>query len=101
MPDKTLLYPRKNDKTIVYLKNMVKNPFIEIGDYTFYHDFESPLDFERKCVLYHYPYVNNDRLKIGEFCSIANGTRFLFNGANHRLDTLTTYPFPVEVVGLE
>ena len=95
MPDKTLLYPRKDDKTIAYLKNCVTSPFIEVGDYSFYHDFENPLDFESKCVLYHYPYVNNDRLKIGKFCSIAYGTKFLFNGANHTLNSLSTYPFPV------
>jgi len=95
MPDKTLLHPRKDDKTIVYLKNCVTSPFIEVGDYSFYHDFENPLDFESKCVLYHYPYVNNDRLKIGKFCSIAYGTKFLFNGANHTLNSLSTYPFPV------
>ncbi|MDD2438141.1 MAG: hypothetical protein PHG27_08215 [Massilibacteroides sp.] len=65
MPDKTLLYPRKNDKTTVYLKNCVKSPFIEVGDYSFYHDFDNPLGFEKKCVLYHYLYTNNDRLIIG------------------------------------
>lgn len=95
MPDKNLIYPRSNDKLIAYLKSCVKSPFIEVGDYSFYHDFENPLDFENKCVLYHYPYVNNDRLKIGKFCSIANGAKFIFNGANHTLGSLSTYPFPV------
>jgi len=95
MANKTAVFPRKEDKTMAYLKNIVKSPFIEVGDYSFYHDFENPLDFERKCVLYHYPYVNNDRLKIGKFCSIANGAKFLFNGANHTLGSLSTYPFPV------
>jgi virginiamycin A acetyltransferase len=96
MPDKTLLYPRKDDKTIVYLKNCIKSPFIEAGDYSFYHDFvDDPSDFEKKCVLYHYPYVNNDRLIIGKFCSIACGAKFIFNGANHTLNSLSTYPFPV------
>jgi len=95
MPNKTLLYPRKDDKTMVYLKSCVKSPFIEVGDYSFYHDFDDPMDFEHKCVLYHYPYVNNDRLKIGKFCSIAHGAKFLFNGANHTLGSLSTYPFPV------
>jgi virginiamycin A acetyltransferase len=95
MPNKALLYPRKDDKTMVYLKNCVKSPFIEVGDFSFYHDFENPLDFEQKCVLYHYPYVNNDRLIIGKFCSIAYGAKFLFNGANHTLNSASTYPFPV------
>jgi virginiamycin A acetyltransferase len=96
MADKTQLYPRKEDKTIVYLKNCIKSPFIEVGDYSFYHDFvDDPADFEKKCVLYHYPYVNNDRLIIGKFCSIACGAKFLFNGANHTLSSLSNYPFPV------
>lgn len=94
MSDKSLLYPREGDKNICYLKNCITNPNIQIGDYTFYHDFENPLDFEKKNVLYHYP-VNNDKLIIGKFCSIAHGTRFLFNGANHKLNSLSTYPFAV------
>jgi virginiamycin A acetyltransferase len=77
------------------LHAVVQSPSIEVGDYTFYHNFENPLDFERKCVLYHYPLANHDRLKIGKFCSIAHGAKFLFNGANHTLSSLSTYPFPV------
>jgi virginiamycin A acetyltransferase len=95
MPNKGLLFPRQGDKNTVYLKSLVKSEFIEIGDYSFYYDIENAQDFEKKCVLYHYPYVNNDRLKIGKFCSIAQGTKFLFNGANHTLSSLSTYPFPV------
>jgi len=95
MPNKSLLYPRQNDKQTIYLKNCIKSPFIEVGDYTIYHDFDNPLDFETKCVLYHYPYVNNDRLKIGRFSSIACGTKFLFNGSNHTLASLSTYPFAI------
>lgn len=95
MPNKDLLFPRTGDENTVYLKNLVKSEFIEIGDYSFYYDIENAKDFEKKCVLYHYPYVNNDRLKIGKFCSIAQGTKFLFNGANHTLNSLSTYPFPV------
>ena len=79
----------------MYLKNVVRNPDIEVGDFTFYHDFvHDPKDFEKNCVLYHYP-VNGDKLKIGKFCSIACGTKFLFNGANHTLRSLSTYPFPI------
>lgn len=32
---------------------------------------------------------------IGKFCSIACGTKFLFNSANHTLDSLSTYTFPI------
>lgn len=95
MPNKSLLFPRPNDKQTIYLKNCIKSPFIEVGDYTIYHDFDNPLDFESKCVLYHYPYVNNDRLKIGRFSSIACNARFLFNGSNHTLRSISTYPFAI------
>lgn len=74
-------------------KNVVTNPNIEIGDYTMYHDFvHDPAMFERNNVLYHYP-VNHDKLRIGKFCSIACGAKFLFNSANHTMDSLSTYPF--------
>lgn len=97
------IYPRPGDLQIVYLKDVVTGPNIEIGDYTMYNDFErDPRDFERNNVLYHYP-VNGDKLRIGKFCSIACGAKFLFNSANHTLRSLSTYPFPIfyEEWGLE
>ena len=90
-----ILYPRAKDKQTVYLKTAVTSPNIEIGDYTFYNDFaHDPRDFEKNNVLYHYP-VNGDKLKIGKFCSIACGAKFLFASANHALSSLSTYPFPI------
>ena len=93
--DPNVRYPRPGDKTICYLKSVVANPNIVVGDYTFYHDFDDPTQFERHNVLYHYPVCNHDRLVIGRFCSIACGAKFVMNGANHRLDALSTYPFSV------
>ncbi|MCE5268637.1 MAG: CatB-related O-acetyltransferase [Planctomycetaceae bacterium] len=93
--DPNTRFPRPNDPTICYLKSVVTKPNIVIGDYTFYHDFEDPTQFERRNVLYHYPTCNHDRLVIGRFCSIACGAKFILNGANHRLDAISTYPFPV------
>lgn len=94
IPDK-IIYPRTGDKQTVYLKNVITNPNITVGNYTMYNDFvnDSRL-FEKNNVLYQYP-INNDKLKIGKFCSIACGARFLFNSANHALDSLSTYPFPI------
>lgn len=87
------IYPRTGDRQTVYLKNVIMDPCIEVGDYTMYHDFvKDPADFEQNCVLYHYP-VNQERLIIGKFCSIACGAKFLFNTANHSLTSLSTYPF--------
>lgn len=89
------IFPRKGDKQIVYLKNVITNPNIEVGDYTFYNDFvNDPKDFEINNVLYHYP-INKDKLIIGKFCSIACGAKFLFNSANHSMLSLSTYPFPI------
>lgn len=45
-------------------------------------------------MLYHSP-ISGDRLRIGKFCSIACGAKFLFNSANHILHSLSTYPFPL------
>lgn len=97
------IYPRTGDTQTVYLNAVVKDPSIEVGDYTIYNDFVSdPLLFERNNVLYHYP-INHERLIIGKFCSIACGTKFLFNCANHTLKSLSTYTFPLfyEEWGLE
>ncbi len=60
-----------------------------------YNDFiNDPVQFEKNNVLYHYP-INNDKLIIGKFCSIACGVKFIFNSANHTLSSLSTYPFPL------
>lgn len=89
------IYPRTGDKQTVYLKDVLKNPNIEAGEFTFYNDFvNDPRDFEKNNVLYHYP-INGDKLKIGKYCSIASGAKFLFNAANHSLRSLSTYPFPI------
>lgn len=89
------IYPRSNDDQIVYLKNVITKPNIEVGDYTIYNDFvHDPRDFEINNVLYHYP-INGDKLKIGRYCSIACGSKFLFTSGNHALASLSTYTFPI------
>ena len=89
------IYPRSADKQTVYLKSVVSDPNIEIGRYTMYNDFvNDPRDFAKNNVLYHYP-VNGDKLKIGKFCSIACGAKFLFTSGNHAMSSLSTYPFPI------
>ena len=101
MTDK--IYPRTGDRETVYLKNVIDNPNIQIGDYTIYNDFvHDPREFRKNNVLYHYP-INKDRLIIGKFCSIACGAKFLFNSANHKMASLSTYTFPLffEEWGLE
>ena len=91
----TKIYPRTGDNQTVYLNAVIKDPQIEVGDYTIYNDFvANPLLFEKNNVLYHYP-IHREKLIIGKFCSIACGTGFLFNCANHTLKSLSTYTFPL------
>ena len=94
IPEKKI-YPRTEDMQTIYLKNIINNPNITVGDYTIYNDFvNNPTLFEQNNVLYHYP-INHDKLIIGKFCSIACGAKFLFNSANHNMNSLSTYPFPL------
>ena len=97
------VFPRTGDTQTVYLKKVITNPNIQVGEYTIYNDFvNDPVLFEKNNVLYQYP-VNHDKLIIGKFCSIACGAKFIFNSANHTLHSLSTYPFPIffEEWGLE
>ena len=91
----TKIYPRTGYKQTVYLNAVIKDPQIAVGNYTIYNDFVAdPLLFEKNNVLYHYP-IHREKLIIGKFCSIACGTKFLFNCANHTLKSLSTYTFPL------
>lgn len=94
IPEKQI-YPRTGDKETIYLKSVITDPSIQVGDFTMYNDFvNDPVLFVKNNVLYHYP-INHDRLVIGRFCSIACGAKFIFNSANHTLSSLSTYPFPL------
>lgn len=92
IPDPNVVFPNTY-KTSCFLKNVVSSPNVFIGDYTYYDDPEDPTGFEQNNILFHYPEFG-DRLVIGKFCSIASGTKFIMGAANHRLSSVTTYPFP-------
>lgn len=85
-------YPIRTLSRVIFLKNFITQPNIFIGDYTYYDDPDNPEKFETKNVLYHYPVVG-DKLIIGKFCAIAQGAKFMMNGANHKMSGLSTYPF--------
>ncbi|MEG4247329.1 Vat family streptogramin A O-acetyltransferase [Microcoleus sp. Pol10D4] len=90
-PDPNRPYPMADQRRVCFIKNFIKSPNIIVGDYSYYDD---PIDAENfeKNVLYNY---GNDRLIIGKFCAIATNVKFIMNGANHKLDGISTYPFPV------
>ena len=93
IPDPNAVFPNEY-RTSCFIKNVVKAPNISIGDYTYYDDAADPTGFERNNVLFNYPEFG-DRLVIGKFCAIASGAKFIMGPANHRLCSVTTYPFNV------
>jgi virginiamycin A acetyltransferase len=92
-PNKDIKFPLENYDRLCFLKNVVKNPNIIIGDYTYYDDFENVENFEKN-VKYHFDFIG-DKLIIGKFCMIASDVKFIMNGANHLTKSLTAYPFAI------
>ncbi len=86
-------FPLPNYDRLCFLKNVVNHPQIEIGDYTYYDDFETVDNFEKN-VKYLFEFIG-DKLIIGKFCQIASDVTFIMNGANHLTDAVSTYPFAI------
>ena len=91
-PDPMALHPVAGHQRVVFLKPLVSNPNIEVGDYSYYDDPDDPLAFERDAVLYAF---GPERLIIGRYCAIASGVRFLLPGANHADRGPSTFPFGI------
>ncbi len=92
-PKKDLKFPIKNYDRLCFLKNVITNPNISIGDYTYYDDFEDVANFEKN-VKYHFDFIG-DQLIIGKFCMIASNVTFIMNGANHLTESISSYPFAI------
>ncbi len=92
-PDKNTKFPLENYDRLCFLKNVVKNPNIIVGDYTYYDDFETVDNFEKN-VKYLFDFTG-DKLIIGKFCMIASDVTFIMNGANHLSEAITSYPFAI------
>jgi virginiamycin A acetyltransferase len=91
-PDPAALHPVDGQERVVFLRALVTDPRIDVGDYTYYDDPDDPLGFERNAVLYaHGP----ERLVIGRYCAIASGVRFVMPGANHAELGPSTFPFGI------
>ncbi|MDR1391844.1 MAG: CatB-related O-acetyltransferase [Clostridiales bacterium] len=87
LPSPNIIFPIKNVKTVQYVKPTIKNSNIIVGDFTYFSD----LNFE-KHVTNHYEFYG-DKLIIGKFCQIASGVEFIMNGANHKTNAVSTFPF--------
>lgn len=92
-PNPDAVYPNPEIKSVCFIKNVIARPNIFVGAYTYYDDVEGAEQFE-KHVTHHYESLG-DKLIIGKFCAIAKGIEFVMNGANHRMGSVTTYPFNI------
>ena len=91
-PDPSAVHPNESVPSVCYIKNVITRPNILVGEYTYYDDWETGgVDFEAH-VTHHYEFLG-DKLIIGKFCAIGRGVEFVMNGANHRMASVTTYPF--------
>ena len=86
-PDPNVIHPIAGYDKEIYVKPIVKNPNIIVGDFTYIADSE----FESHVTNY-YPW-SRDKLIIGKFCQIAAGVEFVMNDANHQMNAVTTFPF--------
>ena len=98
-PNPNEIFPNPKIPSLCFIKNVVKNPNIIVGEYTYYDDINGAENFESH-VTHHYDFIG-DKLIIGKFCAIAKGIEFIMNGANHRINSITTYPFNIMGNGWE
>ena len=92
-PNPNQKFPNEAIRSLCFIKNVITRPNILVGDYTYYEDPDGPERFEEH-VTHHYE-ILGDKLIIGKFCAIAKGIEFVMNGANHRMNSVTTYPFNI------
>ncbi len=86
-PDPNVIHPIAGYDKEIYVKPMITNPNIIVGDFTYIADSE----FESHVThLYEW---NGDKLIIGKFSQIASGVEFVMNGANHQMNAVSTFPF--------
>jgi len=93
-PDSEVVRPVGGVERVVLLKPLVTSALVEVGEFTYYDDPVDPEAFETTNLLYHY---GPERLVIGKYCALVEGTTFVMNGANHRMDGPSTFPFPIMV----
>ncbi len=98
-PDPNCLFPIRlpdgsEHEGTVFLRNAIDHPQFEVGDFTYASDFEPPLDWATHLAPYLFPF-SQEKLRIGRFCQIAHGVRFITSSANHAQSGLSCYPFQV------
>ena len=92
-PNPNDIFPNPHLTSVCFIKPTITRPNIIVGDYSYFSDDIDPTNFEEH-VTHHYDFLS-DQLIIGKFCAIAKGIEFIMNGANHRMQSATTYPFNI------
>ena len=88
-PDPNYRYPKAGVYNMTNIKPTITRENIIVGDFSYY----TGKDFESR-VTHHYDFLG-DKLIIGKFCQIGNNVEFIMNGANHQMNTVSTFPFYV------
>lgn len=92
-PDATCVHPISGAPSVVFLAPLAEGRSnVEVGAFSYYSATWEPERFFDTNVLYHWDFTG-DRLSIGRFCALAEGTRFLMDGGNHLMDGFTTFLF--------
>ncbi len=99
-PSPETKYPINGYDKLIFLNNFITMSNIVVGDYTYFDDrLNGAENFEKYNVLYN-DFTSKVKLVIGKFCAIAAETRFLML-SDHKMDAISTYPFPVFQCGWE
>lgn len=95
-PDPDTLFPIAGFRNTVFLRALLAgNPLVanvEVGDYSYYSDFDDPTRFFERNVRFNF---GGSRLEIGRYCALAHGTTFIMADANHVIAGPSTFPFPI------
>jgi len=99
LPDASRRYPvtlpdGTEHKGTAFLSRVIDHPRIQVGDYTYASDFDEPEDWANRLAPYLFEF-SREKLILGKFCQIAHGVRFVTASANHAMDGITCFPFPV------
>ena len=79
-------------KQTIHLKYFIDHPRIEVGEFSYYHNFEILEDYATCLAPYLFP-LSPEKLIIGKFCQFAHGVKFITSSANHNMGGFSTYPF--------
>ena len=89
IPNWRSIHPLKSrDESVTYIKpTLIGQKNIQVGEYSYYDG-----QYFTSRVTHHYDFIG-DKLIIGRYCQIGRGVEFIMNGANHQMNSVSTYPF--------